>query len=212
MLAVPARQIQFAAVLLLLATVCLTSVVIFPQRGAQAAQTATTTANLRLRLEPSSTSDTILVMPTGSQVEITGAPIGTWYPSSIRTPPGMPAAAISGLIRPQSPRGKWSAQLWRSTCGLVRPRASPVLTVIPDGGEGVLTGETDGPFYELTYNSQMGWAHSNYLQLIDTPGSSPTPTTVPTNTATPRLRQRRVAFTQPDTDRPGVGNRNRRRE
>ena len=182
----PARQMHFAAVLLLLATVCLTSFSLLPQNQAIAAQTATTTANLRLRQEPSSSSDTILVMPTGSRVEITGAAIGTWYPVIYQDTAGYASGAYLRLDPPTVSAG----QMVRTTSAL-NLRAGPattfaVLTVIPNDGEGVLTGETDGPFYELTYNSQMGWAHSDYLQLIDTPGSSPTPTTVPTNTATPQ--------------------------
>ncbi len=184
MLDVPARQLQVGAALLLLVSICASFIGFPPLEHARAAQSATTTTALRLRLEPNTTSDTILVMPIGARVEITGAPIGSWYPVIYQDNAGYAHGSYLRLDPPTIDAG----QMVRTTAAL-NLRAGPattfaVLLVMPSGSEAVLTGQTDGEFYELTFNSQIGWAHSNYLRLVQTPLSSPTASTQPTNTAT----------------------------
>ena len=103
------------------------------------------------------------------------------------------------------------------------------LAVMPAGAQAILTGQVNGLFYELTWNSMLGWAHSDYLTLVSEPplptptntpvGPSPTATTTSSPTATamthrrPDPNSRTNANTWPRLDRHGhssacsVGNR-----
>ena len=106
------------------------------------------------------------------------------------------------------------APTWISTIPVVSPgqvveidvplnlRAGPSstfasLAVMPAGAQAILTGQVNGLFYELTWNSMLGWAHSDYLTLVSEPplptptntpvGPSPTATTTSSPTATATL-------------------------
>ncbi|CAN5806978.1 hypothetical protein BH20CHL4_BH20CHL4_07170 [soil metagenome] len=160
-----------------------------------AAPNATTTANLRLRVGPSTGSDTILVMPVGSRVEVTGAPVEGFYPLAYQDTPGYAHGSYLEFDTPVVSPG----QVVEIDVAL-NLRAGPStsfasLVVMPAGAGAVLTGQVEGVFYELTYTSMLGWAHSDYLTFVSEPaqptptntpiGPSPTPTSTPTPTQTP---------------------------
>ncbi len=180
-------QIALVAVVLIAAVPALFQ----NNQTASAAQTATTTANLRLRIGPTTASDTILVMPVGSPVEVTGAVIDGFYPVIYQDTAGY---AYGSYLRLDAP-SPGSGQVVRINTAL-HLRAGPATTfaslaIMPAGANAVLTGQISGVFYELTYNSMLGWAHSAYFTLVadpPLPGPSATsapPTLTPTATASP---------------------------
>jgi uncharacterized protein YraI/peptidoglycan/xylan/chitin deacetylase (PgdA/CDA1 family) len=160
-----------------------------------AQQMATTTANLRLRVGPSTGSDTIVVMPFGARVEITGAQIDGFYPVAYQDTPGYAYGAYLDFDAPDVSEGQ------AVTIDVaLHLRAGPStsfasLAVMPAGAQAILTGQVNGAFYELTYNGMIGWSHSDYFTLVAEPpqpsptntpvGPSPTPTATPTPTNTP---------------------------
>ncbi len=139
---------------------------------------ATTTANLRLRVGPSTGSDTILVMPSGARVEVTGAAIDGFYPVAYQDMAGYAHGSYLRFDPPEPAEG----QVVRIDVRL-NLRAGPATTfaslaVMPAGAEAVLTGRVEGSFHEMTWNSMLGWAHADYFTLLEEP-PAPSPTNTP---------------------------------
>lgn len=139
----------------------------------RAAQTATTTAPLNLRTQPSTSSSILRVMPSGATVEITGAPIGDWYPVAYDGSVGYASSTYLRLSAAIVTPGA-SARVRESLSLRAGPSTSYArLAVMQRGAIVVLTGEVQDGFWQLTYAGSMGWAAGQYLELL---ASAPTPT------------------------------------
>ncbi len=154
-----------------------------PTEVVLAAQTATTIAALNLREQPSTSSSILLTIPNGATVELTGAPIGDWYPV---TYDGSAGYAFGPYLQSSVPiMGPGASARVRVALSL---RAGPATTyarlaVMPAGTIVVITGETQDGFWRLAYNNTMGWASSQYLTLVEAlPSPSPAPTITPIST------------------------------
>lgn len=142
----------------------------------QAAQPATTTTALNMRSQPSTSSTIVRVIPGGAVVEITGSPINGWYPVAYDGSVGYASGAYLELAAPQiSPGASARVEVALNLRAGAGTSFAP-LAVMPAGSIVVLTGEVQNSFWQLTYNGMMGWASSQYIELL---------TTVPTATLTP---------------------------
>jgi uncharacterized protein YraI/peptidoglycan/xylan/chitin deacetylase (PgdA/CDA1 family) len=160
-------------------------------QDARAAQTATTTVALNLRTQPTTSSAIVLVMPAGATVEITGAAIGDWYPVTYNGSVGYASGAYLRLSPPDIVSGA-SARVLVSLNLRAGPGTSFArLAVMPAGAIVILTGEVQSEFWRLTYQGTMGWASSEYLELLASVPTStatstvPSPTTIPPTTVPP---------------------------
>lgn len=152
------------------------------------ATTGTVTANLNLRVGPSTGQRAILVMPAGSQVTITGSSSngflavtyggysgyahGDWISRTTtpapETPPATTAPTPAPVITPTpvTSTGKVTESLnMRSQPNT----SSQVLVVMPAGAIVTLTGNSSGDFLSVQYNGKSGWAHKNWISVTSTP-------------------------------------------
>lgn len=148
------------------------------------ATTGTVTANLNLRIGPSTGQRAILVIPAGAQVTITGSSSngflavtyggysgyahGDWIsrtatPAPV-TPPATSAPTPAPVITPTpvATNGKVTESLnLRSQPNT----SSQVLVVMPAGAKITLTGKSSGDFLAVQYNGKSGWAHKDWISI-----------------------------------------------
>lgn len=170
----PHRRLAGARVAL---AVCL--VVVFAFQGAvgsapvSAAQTATTTANLNLRAGPSTTNTILLVMPSGSEVEITGAEQSGFFPVTYQGSSGWASSLYLRLSAPAVDEGTTARVTTRLNLRAGPGTTYAVLLVMPQDAMVTLTGEVENGFYKLTYEGNSGWGFSDYLDLQVGPPDPP---------------------------------------
>ncbi len=136
-----------------------------------------TTANLNLRSGPSTTTTVLALMPTGSQLTITGAETSGFYPvtfgsisgyASSRyitttapgptpTPTPLPTAATFGATTTTNLRLRTGAGT-----------SSDIILVIPNGSRVRVLGSQTNGFYPVSYDNATGYASASYI-TIDPP-------------------------------------------
>lgn len=170
---------------------------------ASAQSAATVTSDLNLRSGPSTNDAIISVMPAGAAVTITGDATNGYYPLTFQ---GTQGYGHSDWISYGGSSGSGSTASATGTAyvidGSLNLRSGPstgnsVVTVMPDGAQVSLTGESSGGFLSVTYNGSAGWAFADYLSSSagsgDTSGSGSTAvgdTVVSTMRTTTRLNMR----------------------
>lgn len=157
------------------------------------------TEGLNLRSQANTSSSVILVMPAGANVTLTGRSSGdflqvtygnhtgwahkTWIqvgqspapaPAPPPTPAPTPAPPTKPAPAPPVTNVKGTGRIiedlnMRSAANTT----SSIILVLPAGATVTLPGEVSGLFYKVEYNGRTGWAHKDWIQLVE---SSVTPT------------------------------------
>lgn len=172
------------ATLVLLGTMVLAILLPFPAPNeAGAAQTATTTTALNLRSQPSTTGLILSVIPAGATVEITGSAINDWFPVAYDGVVGYASGTYLRLAPPDVSSGATArvrvALNLRAGAGTTFAQ----LAVMPAGSIVLLTGQSQNGFWQLTFDGRMGWASSQYLELlVSAPTATLTPVLSPVST------------------------------
>ncbi len=159
-------------------------------------QTGTVTEALNFRIGPSTGQRTILVLPAGANVTVTGKSSngflaityggysgfahGDWIRvGSGSTPPPAVKPAPTAVPNVPSPTGNarvTEALNLRSQANTT----SSVIQVMPTGASVTLTGRSSGDFLQLEYRGRTGWAHKTWIKAdtASTP-SKPVPAPAP---------------------------------
>lgn len=156
-----------------------------PKPSGVAGQAGTVTEALNLRMGPSSAHKTILVLPAGAKLTVTGTSSngylavtyggytgfahGNWIttgskPLAVVPAPTTPGTAGSGKVT-ESLNFRTGANT-----------TSSIIAVLPAGATVSLTGKASGDFLQLTYNGRTGWAHKNWIKTgsaTTTPAPAP---------------------------------------
>ena len=148
--------------------------------------TAQVTTALNLRAGPSTSDRSLMVMPAGATVSLTGQSangflsvtyngVSGWAYGQFLSTSGAPAPSTPPAPAPD-PSASWQAV---TTAGL-NLRSNPnmsatVLLVIPAGATVTVTGGGQNGFLPVSYSGRTGWASANYLREAGNPGTAPTP-------------------------------------
>lgn len=158
---------------------------------ASAQSAAVTTDYLNLRAEPNTDAGIISVMPPGASITVTGGGQNGFLPVTHGGNSGWAHGdwiSVGGSA-PSAPAPGPTGTAYVID-GALNLRSGPstgnsVITVMPDGAQVSLSGQSSGGFLSVVYNGTSGWAHGDYLR---TGGSAPAP-----------------APSQPAPSNPGVG-------
>ncbi len=151
-------------------------------------ESATTTARLNLRTEPTTASDVLTVMPTGARVTLTGENANGFRSVTWAGYTGWASAQFLdfGSTPPPQPEPDTTA----ITTDRLNLRSGPdvsasVITVMPRGSEVVLTGQESNGYQSVSWNGRNGWAYGEYLTIA---GTLPVPSGTATTTDRLNLR------------------------
>src|SRR5680860_99207 len=169
---------------------------------------AATTAGLNLRSGCSLSASIITVMPSGSRIEVTGGSQNGYYPLTYRGSSGWasgdyirfdsgqdPGQADSGSTPPPASTNGPTATVIDGALNLRTGAGTnfSVITVMPNGAQVTLTGQTSGGWKSVSYNGNAGWAFAEFLSTSgnssDDDGASP-PATTGSATTTAALNMR----------------------
>ncbi len=133
---------------------------------ARAASTQTTD-NLNLRAAPALNAPILDVILAGESVETTGDPVNGFYPVLFEGVAGFAYGdylTIGGTGNGPVTGGGRTGEV-NVVDGPVNFRAGPstddaVISVIPDGGLVLLTGDSANGFSSIVYSDRSGWAHT----------------------------------------------------
>lgn len=170
-----------------------------PAKSASSAKTGRVTEALNLRSQSNVSSSVLVVMPAGATVTLTGSTSGDflqvkysgrtgWAHKSwirVTTPPSSTSSATPKPAPPVT-NVKGTGRVKESLN--LRTQAntsSSIILVIPSGASITLTGEVSGLFYKVQYSGRTGWAHKDWIQLVQ---PSVTPTTAARVTEAVNLR------------------------
>lgn len=130
---------------------------------------AFTTDRLNLRNEPSLEAKVITVIPSGAEVQITGAPKSGFYPVVYSTYTGWGFGDYLTRTDPdQYPVGPgYAVKPTRLLSGA--RRTASVLAILPRHADLTITGTPKGRFYPVTAAGKNGWANGGRIA----PGSNP---------------------------------------
>lgn len=149
---------------------------------ATAQSTAVVTDSLNLRAEPNTNSGIITIMPRGASVSIDGDAQNGFYPLWYGNNYGWAHSdwvSIGGSAPSTSPGATGAAYV---IDGALNLRSGPstsysVISLMPNGTEVSLTGETAGGFSGVVYNGTGGWAFADYLSTSGPSAPDAEPTT-----------------------------------
>lgn len=145
-------------------------------------QTGTVTEALNFRIGPSTGQRSIMVLPAGANVTVTGTSSngylaityggysgyahGDWIRTGSGNTAPPPAVTPAPTAVPNVPSPTGNGQV---TEGLnFRTQAntsSAVIQVLPAGATVKLTGRSSGDFLQLEYNGRTGWAHKSWIKI-----------------------------------------------
>lgn len=157
-----------------------------PQPGPESG-TARVTTSLHLRSGPSTADGSLLVMPAGASVTLTGNASNGFYAVSYNGTQGWAYADFldfsgdSGTPSTPEPAPPATSESAVTTASLnMRNSANlsaAVILVIPSGASVSITGAAQDGFFPVIYSGQSGWASAEYLNQGGTPSPEPSPGT-----------------------------------
>lgn len=146
--------------------------------------TGTVTESLNMRSQPNTSSQVLVVMPAGAIITLTGNSSGDFlsvqyngksgwaHKNWISVSSSPPAELQPEPESPPQPPVTTVTGTGRITENLnlrAQPNTSSAILVTMKAGSTVaLTGEKSGLFYQVIYNGQTGWAHQDWIELVDT--------------------------------------------
>lgn len=171
-------------------------------------QSGTVTESLNFRIGPSTGQRSIMVLPAGAAVTVTGTSSngflaityggysgyahGDWIRTGSGTSAPPPAVKPAPTAVPNVPSPTGNAKVTEELN--LRSQAntsSSVIQVMPAGASVKLTGRSSGDFLQLEYNGRSGWAHKSWIK-VDASSTPPKPVPAPAPPVTNVKGQGRV--------------------